>query len=81
MRKDTTLVEQSHIVFRLWNDAEGLSETTQSFSTLNELFHLCLDAADPLLVDRVIIQGEDAAGNPRKLTLVFQSITISEGKS
>lgn len=75
------VVEQGHIVFRIWDDTEGLSETTQPFTSLDELFQLCLEAADPLLVDRVIIQGADAEGNPRKLTLVFQSITISEGKS
>lgn len=75
------MVNQGHIVFRLWDDTQGLSETTQAFTSLDELFHLCLDAADPLLVDRVIIQGSDVEGNPRKLTLVFQSITISEGKS
>jgi hypothetical protein len=79
-------VRQSHIdygqiVFRQWDDTEGLSETTRDFESLEELFHFCLEAHDPLLVDRVYIRGFDADGNPRKLTLVFQSITISEGKS
>jgi hypothetical protein len=74
-------VEQGLIVFRKWDEHSGLSETTEEFYTLNDLFRLCLEAHDPLLVDRVHVRGTDANGNPRKLTLVFQSITISEGKN
>jgi hypothetical protein len=74
-------VEQGIIVFRKWDENRGLSETTQEFSTLEDLFRLCLEARDPLLVERVQIRGTDASGEPRKLTLVFQSITISEGKA
>ncbi len=73
-------IEQGEIVFRQWDRNEGLSETRQEFVTLDELFHLCLDARDPLTVDRVHIRGVDADGNSRKLTLVFQSITVSNGK-
>lgn len=73
-------VEEGQIVFRQWDDGEGLSETIREFRTLEELFHFCLAAHDPLLVDRIYIRGTDPDGNPRKLTLVFQSITVSEGK-
>ena len=73
-------IECGQIIFRKWRENEGLSETTEDFKTLEELFHLCIEARDPLLVDRVTIQGYDTDGNPRKLALVFQSITVSEGK-
>ena len=49
-----------------------------TFSSLDDLFELCLQANDPLLVDRVTIEGKDASGTPRVVTLVFQSVTISE---
>ncbi len=73
-------IERGQIIFRQWQDTEGLSETTENFTTLEELFHLCIEARDPLLVDRVTIQGYDVEGNSRELTLVFQSIAVSEGK-
>lgn len=73
-------VEQGQIVFRRWDDHEGLSETIKSFNSLDELFSLCLQTRDPLLVDRVYIQGKDGKGQAQKLTLVFQSITVSEGQ-
>ncbi|MBI5932017.1 MAG: hypothetical protein HY862_22100 [Chloroflexi bacterium] len=73
-------VEQGTIVFRKWDENTGLTETIKEFATLEDLFRLCLEARDPLLVDRVQIRGTDASGESRKLTLVFQSITISEGK-
>lgn len=73
-------IEQGVIVFRKWDENTGLTETIQEFATLEDLFRLCLEATDPLLVDRVQIRGTDASGESRKLTLVFQSITISEGQ-
>jgi hypothetical protein len=75
-----TSIEQGQIIFRQWNERDGLNETTEVFNTLEDLFRLCIEANDPLLVDRVHVTGSDADGNLRKLTLVFQSITISEGK-
>ena len=74
-----TSIEQGLIIFRQWNEQDGLNETTEAFNTLEDLFRLCVEANDPLLVDRVHITGSDTDGNLRKLTLVFQSITISEG--
>ena len=73
-------IQQGQIIFRQWDDrGGGLNESTQEFATLEDLFRLCIEANDPLLVDRVHITGSDTDGNLRKLTLVFQSITISEG--
>ncbi len=74
-----THIEQGQIVFRQWDTREGLNETTETFNTLEDLFRLCIEANDPLMVDRVHIRGIDLDGNSKKLTLVFQSITVSEG--
>ncbi|NDJ85386.1 MAG: hypothetical protein GYB66_05835 [Chloroflexi bacterium] len=71
-------IDHGKIIFRHWDSNKGLSETWQEFHTLEELFEHCLETRDPLLVDRVQIQGTDSEGVPRRLTLVFQSITVSE---
>jgi hypothetical protein len=40
-----------------------------------------LQSSDPLLVDRVTIEGQDAEGAQRIVTLVFQSVTVSGSDS
>jgi hypothetical protein len=71
-------VHNGKVIFRRWDRSSGLDETSTSFSSLDHLFELCLQANDPLLVDRVIIEGTDADGVQRVVTLVFQSVTVSE---
>jgi hypothetical protein len=65
------------IVLRNWTRTSGLKERPQTFSTLDELYALCLGVESPDMIDRIIIQGRDAEGAPRVLTFVFQSITVS----
>jgi hypothetical protein len=75
-------VQHGTVIFRRWDRHSGLDETSTLFSTLDDLFELCLQANDPLLVDRVTIEGKDESGTPRVVTLVFQSVTVSDhGKS
>ena len=71
-------VKTGIVIFRRWDRHSGLDETTTSFATLDDLFALCLQANDPLLVDRVTIEGEDETGARRVVTLVFQSVTVSD---
>lgn len=71
-------VQKGVVIFRRWDKHSGLDETSAPFSTLDDLFELCLQANDPLLVDRVTIEGIDATGAHRIVTLVFQSVTISD---
>jgi hypothetical protein len=73
-------VRNGRVIFRRWDRQSGLDETSTPFSTLDNLFELCLQANDPLLVDRVAIEGDDADGMPRLVTLVFQSVTVSENR-
>lgn len=70
-------VQNGIVIFRRWDRHSGLDETSTPFSTLDDLFALCLQANDPLLVDRVTIEGNDANGARRVVTLVFQSVTVS----
>ena len=69
-------VLEGQIVLRQWNRA-GLTETSKMFHSLDELYAHCLATSDPLVVDRIIIHGHDEQGQPRVLTFVFQSITVS----
>lgn len=73
-------VQNGRVIFRRWDRHSGLDETSTPFLTLDDLFELCLQANDPLLVDRVTIEGMDSAGTPRVVTLVFQSVTVSDNK-
>ena len=75
-------VHNGLVIFRRWDRHSGLDETASTFLTLDDLFALCLQANDPLLVDRVTIEGDDEDGTRRIVTLVFQSVTVSDkGKS
>lgn len=76
----STILE-GQIILRQWDRASGLVEQPQAFSTLGELYALCLKATDPHLLDRIIISGHDDKGQPRVLTFVFQSITVSSKKA
>jgi len=73
-------VLEGKIVLRHWDRTSGLKETPQGFNSLDELYAHCLAATDPLLVDRIVIQGEDENGEQRLLTFVFQSITVTPQK-
>ncbi len=69
-------VLEGKLVMRQWGQT-GLIETLKSFSSLDELYALCVMTPDPQIVDHIIIQGKDENGRPRELTFVFQSITFS----
>lgn len=71
-------VHTGSVIFRRWNKQTGLEEQTAAFSTLDDLFGQCLQTSDALLVDRVIIEGEDQHGARRVVTLVFQSVTVND---
>jgi len=72
----TTQAIGGTIVFHIWNASRQLVETEETFTSLNELFAHCLPLSDEKLVDRVIIHGLDDNGDPRRLTLVFESVTV-----
>jgi hypothetical protein len=73
-------VTEGKIVMRQWHQGSGLTESPRSFHTLEELYAQCLNAANPDLIDRIVIAGEDEQGQPRVMTFVFQSITVSAQK-
>jgi len=70
-------VNRSRVIFRHWDQETGLDEVEERFTTLEDLFALCLRSSATLLVDRVVIEGQDAKGAQRVVTLVFQSVTVS----
>jgi hypothetical protein len=70
-------VREGTIVLRVWD--KGLTEFQQSFTTMDELFDLCLRAGDPTVVDRVILRGTDEQGEMRTLIFTFQSVSGVEG--
>ena len=71
---------EGKIILRQWHRGSGLTETPQSFHTLEELYAQCLNTSNPDLIDRIVITGEDENGQPRVMTFVFQSITVSAQK-
>lgn len=69
------------MIYRKIQEEGGLQETKQSFHSLDELFTLALEAKEPFLVDRIVINGEDQNASRRLLTFVFQSITVSDAEA
>jgi hypothetical protein len=74
-------IKRGTVIFRHWNEQDGLNEIARGFKTLEELFNLCSQSDGQLLVERVIIDGEDDDGTQRALTLVFQSVTLHDTAS
>ena len=69
-------VQQGRAIFRVWVKDRGLTEVEQVFTSLEELFEMCLhQPGDEALVDRIIIEGIDHKGTPRRVQLNFQSVT------
>jgi hypothetical protein len=77
------------VIFRQWSEQEGLREVWQPFESLEELFALCVQPtvpsnsspSDQLLVDRVVIEGQNSGGENRAVTLVFQSLTLQDSST
>lgn len=68
-------VDEGTVIFRAWDQAEGLQEGEHVFNSLDDLFHLCLGVANPMVVDRIVLRGTDEHGELRMVTLTFQSAT------
>ena len=69
------------VIYRHWDKQDGLSEISRTFTSMNELFALCLNHETELLVDRIVLDGEDREGGGRSVTLVFQSVQVTEDPS
>ncbi|MGQ0603761.1 MAG: hypothetical protein ACT4QE_18935 [Anaerolineales bacterium] len=74
-------LQAGEIVLREWNRQTGLSETVLPFSTLDELFTLCLSVAAPEMLDRIVLRGIDHEHAPRTVAFEFQSITITSQRN
>jgi hypothetical protein len=68
--------KKGHVIFRHWDSKDGLNEVARTFSTLDELLNLCLQSESNLLVDRVILDGEDGEQGGQSVTLRFQSASL-----
>ena len=68
--------ESGQVIFRRWDRQTGLSEVAYPFQSIEEMFSLCLQTDDQLLVDRIIMAGEDGSGAEHMITLVFQSTSL-----
>ena len=66
------------VIYRQWDSDDGLNEVARKFTTLDELFGLCVQSDNNLLVDRIIMEGKDGQGSAHAVTLVFQSATVPD---
>lgn len=73
----TSHVSAGTIILRRWDRAQGLREDELAFQSLDQLYAQCLEADNPQVIDRIVIRGQDASGQTRVVTFVFQSITVS----
>ena len=74
----TAKVKASTIIFHHWDPVRGLIEREVAFESIDALFGRCLEIQPGETVDRVILDGVDHDGAPRRLTLAFQAATVSE---
>jgi hypothetical protein len=66
------------VVFHRWDAVRGLVEDQVAFDSVDKLFARCLEIRPGETVDRVVLDGVDERGAPRRLTLAFQSATVSD---
>ena len=71
----SVVVTKTTIVYRHWDEDRGLQESEGSIQHLDELFERCLKTAKPAVVDRIIIEGVDSDQMPRRVVLIFQSVS------
>ena len=73
-------VHQGTIIVHPWDeDVGGLQElSSHTFSSLDELFDLCLNSVTPTVVDRIILQGVDQKGHPHTVTLKLVAVARPE---
>ncbi len=62
------------LVLRSLTAGSGITETSLPITTLEELFTECVTKAEPQLIERLLIAGQDAQGRPRLLSFTFQSV-------
>ena len=74
----TATVNAGTVVFHRWDPVQGLIEQEIVFDSLDDLFARCLEIRPGETVDRVVLDGMDRTGAQRRLTLAFQSATVSE---
>ncbi|HLF27237.1 MAG TPA: hypothetical protein VJG32_12950 [Anaerolineae bacterium] len=61
------------VVYLQWTPEGGLSQTSATFSSLDELFELCLASGVKGHVEEIFIQGADQDGYTRQVTLTFRA--------
>ena len=61
------------VVYLQWTPDAGLTQTSAPFTSLDELFAMCLASGSKGHVEEVFIQGSDPDGYTRQVTLVFRS--------
>ncbi len=71
-------VNDGTVIFHHWDPVRGLVEQEIAFDSIDDLFLRCLEIQPGETVDRVVLDGVDGNGAQRRLTLAFQSATISE---
>ena len=61
------------VVYMQWTPEEGLTQTSVPFTSLDELFDLCLASGTRGHVEEILILGDDPDGYGRQVTLTFRA--------
>lgn len=66
-------VKGGTVVYLQWTPEGGLAQTSAQFTSLDELFMLCLASGSRGHVEEIFIQGDDQEGFARQVTLTFRA--------
>jgi hypothetical protein len=69
----TARAQGGTVVYLQWTPEGGLTQTSVPFTSLNELFDLCLASGSQGHVEEIFIQGADDDGYARQVTLTFRA--------
>ncbi len=72
-------INHAAVLFQDWTSSKGLSEVQEAFTSIDELFHLCV--AKKMSPERVLLSGKDDAGREHFLTLLYGAMRVAPGDS
>ena len=72
-------IDHASVLFQNWTSSKGLSEVQETFSSIDELFDLCV--VKKMSPERVFLSGKDDTGREHFLTLLYGAMRVAPDDS
>ncbi len=72
-------IDHASVLFQNWTFSKGLSEVQETFTSIDELFDLCV--VKEMSPERVLLSGKDETGREHFLTLLYGVMRVAPSDS